>query len=74
MNNNEQSIVSLLSVDGKMLENIKFLPGTSRGLTTSQVRDEAVRVVTQIGNEEFVSMPPSSGLKRKTIAQFIETL
>ncbi len=64
LDNEAESLHSFLSKDGRGLENFKFVPGTSRGLTTGEMLAEADRVVRNAFSRNLPDEPPHSGNKK----------
>lgn len=61
---------TLLSADGRELVNIKFFPGTDRGLTPSQLAEEAARVI-ELALAKGANIPPSTGAEQSTLEAFM---
>ncbi|MDE0275573.1 MAG: hypothetical protein OYH76_06730 [Defluviicoccus sp.] len=61
---------SLLFDQGNELVNIKFLPGTKRGLSSSEFRREAASVLKEVRSRE-PDAPPATGVEKTVIEEFI---
>lgn len=62
---------SLLFDEGRELVNIKFFPGTDRGLTAAQMGDEAASAIGSALAKGPVSVPPVSGAQPESLDQFL---
>lgn len=58
---------SFLREEGRELKNIKFIPGTSRGLTGEQVAEEAEASLRRVFKDGLVDKPPMSGRIRASM-------
>lgn len=62
---------SLLFGEGRELVNIKFFPGTERGLTVSQLAEAAQAALSAALAEGPINNPPVSGAKSQTLEAFL---
>lgn len=51
-------LFALLSTEGRTLENVKFFPGPSRGLTPRELCSEGTRVLEKVLSGQIVDNPP----------------
>ncbi len=63
----QDSLHSLLFKEGKELENIKFFPGTDRGLTAEKLRNAADAVIRAALDKGPVDDAPVTGRQKTTI-------
>ena len=66
MSKGMENLHTLLSGDGRELVNVKFFPGTSRGVTDSQLA-EAASELLRVDFEHLVDNPPMSGIAKASI-------
>ncbi len=52
----------LLNDKGRQLVNVKFFPGSGRGLTDSQLAEAACEMLTGLDFDNLVDGPPFSGV------------
>lgn len=61
-----EKLQALLCADGRELVNIKFFPGSGRGLTPDSLADAACELLAvDLGN--LVDNPPLSGLAKTSL-------
>jgi hypothetical protein len=63
----KEKLLSLLFGEGRELVNIKFFPGTDRGLTSDQLCGEAESMLRAAMNGNLVDNPPLSGRRKTSI-------
>jgi hypothetical protein len=63
----KEKLLSLLFGDGRELVNIKFFPGTDRGLTSDQLCGEAEGMLRAALTGELIDNPPLSGRQKTSI-------
>lgn len=63
----KHKLLSLLFGEGRELVNIKFFPGTDRGLTSDQLCGEAEAMIRAAIAGNLVDNPPLSGRKKSSI-------
>lgn len=61
MTESTSKLHSLLFEEGRKLENIKFIPGDSRGLTSGQVSDAAADSIRRAIEGSLKSAAPHTG-------------
>ena len=66
-----RSLHSLLFEEGRELVNIKFFPGTDRGLTPARLKDAAQRAMQSAFDGGVKNMPPVCGRGPQTLDEFI---
>jgi hypothetical protein len=62
-----EKLHSLLVAEGRELVNIKFFPGSDRGLTADQLAEAAQAALAAALNSELVDNPPVSGQAKSSI-------
>lgn len=62
---------SLLFDEGRELVNIKFFPGTDRGLTPARLKEAANKAIRAAMAGGLKNVPPSTGRQAKTLDEFI---
>lgn len=62
-----EKLHSLLFKRGRELVNLKFLPGTGRGLTANQLGEAAADALQSALNGDLVDCPPMSGRKKTSL-------
>lgn len=62
---------SLLFAEGRELVNIKFFPGTDRGLTAARLSDAAEEAIRLALDGDMVSNPPVTGMVKCKLEHFI---
>lgn len=63
----KQKLLSLLFGEGRKLVNIKFFPGTDRGITSDQLCGEAEAMIRAALSGNLVDKPPLSGRRKSSI-------
>lgn len=71
MTESKSKLHSLLFEEGRKLENIKFFPGDSRGLTSTQLADAASDAVRRAFAADLKSTPPSTGMAKCKLEDFV---
>ena len=66
----EGTLHSLLFEEGRELVNIKFFPGTDRGLTANQLSDAAAAVIRSVLSREMSHNPPTTGQRKVQLEDF----
>lgn len=61
---------SLLFSEGRELVNIKFFPGSDRGLTAARLKDAAAQALSAAMSGEIVNNPPHASEPR-TLEDFL---
>lgn len=61
---------SILFNEGRELINIKFFPGTDRGLTVSQLRDSAAEALDSVMKGGCKHVPPVTGKQAARLEDF----
>lgn len=59
-----EALHSFLNEDGRELVNIKFFPGSARGLTNAQVAEEAQDAIARAIHRGLKDEPPISGREK----------
>lgn len=67
---NQKKLHSLLFEEGRELVNIKFMPGTDRGLTSAKLSDAAARAIDDAIQSGMVSNPPMTGMAKCRLDAF----
>lgn len=67
---NQKKLHSLLFEEGRELVNIKFMPGTDRGLTSTKLADAAARAIDDALACGLVSNPPHTGMTKCRLDAF----
>ncbi len=67
----QDKLHSLLFEEGRELVNIKFFPGTDRGLTLARMRDAAHRAIESALKSGPINSPPSCGREPQTLEEFV---
>lgn len=62
-----EKLHSLLNAEGRELVNIKFIPGTERGLTADQLAEAAQAALSAALAGDLVDNPPMSGQAKSSI-------
>ena len=62
---------TLLFKEGRELVNIKFLPGTARGLTAARLKDAAFKAIRSAIDGDLKNTPPSSDRSPQTLDEFL---
>jgi hypothetical protein len=62
-----ENLHSLLNGEGRELRNVKFFPGTSRGLTLEQVEEAAKESFKRAIDGGLKDQPPMSNRAQKTL-------
>lgn len=62
-----EKLHSLLNAEGRELVNIKFIPGTDRGLTPEQLAEAAHTALSAALAGNLVDAPPLSGRVKSSI-------
>ena len=70
MTESKSKLHSLLFEEGRKLENIKFFPGDSRGLTAGQMMDAAAESIRRAFDSGLVSVPPSTNAAKCKLEAF----
>jgi hypothetical protein len=65
--NGVDKLHTLLFEEGRELVNIKFLPGTDRGLTPERMRLAAAAAIESVFDEKPKDSPPVSGRKKASL-------
>lgn len=66
----ENRLHSLLFADGRELVNIKFLPGSDRGLTPARLKEAAANAIAAAFGGELVNKPPRAN-EARTLEDFL---
>jgi hypothetical protein len=66
----KQMLVSLLFTEGRKLENLKFFPGTDRGLTAERMCAAAANAFATALAGGLVDNPPTSGRKKASLTDY----
>ena len=61
-----EKLQALLTRDGRELVNIKFFPGTGRGLTSDQLAEAAAELL-DVDVANIVENPPLTGLDKASL-------
>lgn len=59
---------SFLFDEGKELKNIKFFPGTGRGITQDQMAFEAAKALKKAFSNGLIDSPPETGVDKINLA------
>lgn len=74
MKSGMEKLHSLLFEEGRGLENIKFFPGTDRGLTPDQMCEAAQAAIHAALARGPHDNPPTSGRKKTSLASMISDM
>lgn len=66
-----KTLHSLLFDEGRELVNIKFFPGSDRGLTSSRLKEAAHKALRSAIDGGLTNVPPSCGRAAQTLDEFI---
>ena len=66
----EGKLHSLLFDEERELVNIKFFPGTDRGLTANQLSDAAADAIRSVLSRKVSHNPPSTGQQKVQLEDF----
>lgn len=66
----KQKLLSLLFKEGRELQNIKFFPGTDRGLTADRMCAAAASAIDSAINGGLVDNPPVSGRNKSSLTDY----
>ena len=66
-----EKLRAFLFRNGRKLVNIKFFPGTGRGLTADQMGAAAEAALASALASDMKNLPPKSGRKASTLVQFL---
>lgn len=66
-----KSLHSLLFEEGRELVNIKFFPGTDRGLTPARLKEAAHKAIRSALEGGLRNSPPTSGKMALTLDEFM---
>lgn len=69
MTESKSTLHSLLFEEGRELENIKFFPGDSRGLTAEQLKDAAASSIAR-ALKSGGNVPPRTGVAKCKLEAF----
>ncbi len=70
MTESTSKLHSLLFEEGRTLENIKFFPGDSRGLTAGQLADAAAGSIRRAFESGLENAPPATGAVKCKLEAF----
>ena len=62
-----EQLHSFLTEEGRELDNVKFFPGTARGLTSDQISEETLVSVKRAFEGGLVDCPPVSGRQKSSL-------
>lgn len=66
-NGGKEKLLALLSGESRKLVNVKFMPGTDRGLTADQIAGTAADALEAAFSKGLIHEPPMSGLPKITL-------
>lgn len=67
----ENRLHSLLFAEGRELVNIKFFPGSDRGLTAGRMQDAAATAISAALASDMTNLPPIVGGAAVTLEDFV---